>query len=132
MITDWSKPLLDGAMGPGSASQYLLQADQAGGGAVQDQFEDSRLRICRNKQQDILVYGPPQERGADGRAFTGFFRYLRDSMEDTKSEGYREYMMQYMSATLCPTCRGQAAEAGVAGGDDRWRAVRSADFTRCR
>jgi excinuclease ABC subunit A len=24
-ITDWSKPLLDGAMGPGSASQYLLR-----------------------------------------------------------------------------------------------------------
>ncbi|MBW8748540.1 MAG: excinuclease ABC subunit A, partial [Acidobacteria bacterium] len=24
-ITDWSKPLLDGAMGPGSASQYLLK-----------------------------------------------------------------------------------------------------------
>ncbi len=24
-ITDWSKPLLDGAMGPGSASTYLLR-----------------------------------------------------------------------------------------------------------
>ena len=26
VITDWSKPLLDGALGPGSASQYLHQA----------------------------------------------------------------------------------------------------------
>ena len=28
VITDWSKPLLDGAMGPGSASQYLLKTHQ--------------------------------------------------------------------------------------------------------
>ncbi len=25
VITDWSKPLLDGALGPGSASQYLIR-----------------------------------------------------------------------------------------------------------
>jgi len=28
VITDWSKPLLDGALGPGSASQYLLKLIQ--------------------------------------------------------------------------------------------------------
>ncbi len=28
VITDWSKPLLDGGLGPGSASQYLLKLIQ--------------------------------------------------------------------------------------------------------
>jgi len=32
---------------------------------------------------------------------------LRDGLEDAKSEGYREYMMQFMSASQCPTCRGK-------------------------
>jgi excinuclease ABC subunit A len=38
--------------------------------------------------------------------FHGIFHWLRDTLEDTKSEGYREYMMQFMSATECPKCHG--------------------------
>jgi excinuclease ABC subunit A len=30
VITDWSKPLLDGGLGPGSSSQYLAQAHPSG------------------------------------------------------------------------------------------------------
>ncbi len=39
--------------------------------------------------------------------FHGIFAYLRSNLEETKSEGYREYMMQYMSATTCPRCHGR-------------------------
>ena len=39
--------------------------------------------------------------------FHGILNWLRDTLEDTKSEGYREYMMQYMSATECPRCHGR-------------------------
>ena len=52
------------------------------------------------------MYGPPK--GEVGRTgFHGIFAYLRANLEETKSEGYREYMMQYMSATTCPTCEGR-------------------------
>jgi len=104
-ITDWSKPLLDGAMGPGSASQYLLRmiklAAEKYGIKLQQPFAD-----LTKAQQDLLLYGPPREEiGRTG--FHGVIPWLRDTLEDTKSEGYREYMMQYMSATECPRCHGK-------------------------
>ena len=104
-ITDWSKPLLDGAMGPGSSSQYLLRLIKLAAEKykinLKKPFED-----LTEDQQKLLLYGPP--RGETARTgFHGILSYLRDSLEDTKSEGYREYMMQYMSATDCPVCKGQ-------------------------
>ena len=58
------------------------------------------------EHQDLLLYGPP--RGEGGRTgFHGIFSYLRDNLDETKSEGYREYMMQYMSASECPRCHGR-------------------------
>ena len=58
------------------------------------------------EQRHLLLYGPPA--GEAGRTgFHGIFAYLRSNLEETKSDGYREYMMQYMSATLCPKCKGR-------------------------
>jgi excinuclease ABC subunit A len=105
VITDWSKPLLDGGLGPGSASQYLIKLIHVAAARydidLKTPFED-----LPNKQQHILVYGPPRTE-APKTGFHGILSFLRDGMEDAKSDGYREYMMQYMSATLCPTCRGK-------------------------
>ncbi len=104
-ITDWSKPLLDGAMGPGSGSQYLLKLIKL----AADKYKmDLKLPFSQlaKQQQDLLLYGPPaNEVGRTG--FHGIFAYLRANLEETKSEGYREYMMQYMSATSCPRCQGR-------------------------
>jgi excinuclease ABC subunit A len=104
-ITDWSKPLLDGAMGPGSGSAYLLRL-------IKLAAEKYKIDIKRPfsdlnaDQQNLFLYGPPRsEAGRTG--FHGIFNYLRANLEDTKSEGYREYMMQYMSATVCPVCKGR-------------------------
>jgi len=103
-ITDWSKPLLDGAMGPGSSSQYLLKLIKL----AADKYKiDLKLPFSElsKEQQDLLLYGPPRnEVGRTG--FHGIFNWLRDTLEDTKSEGYRDYMMQFMSATECPACHG--------------------------
>ena len=104
-ITDWSKPLLDGAMGPGSGSAYLLRLIKLFAEKykinIKQPFED-----LTPEQQHLFLYGPPRnEAGRTG--FHGIFNYLRANLEDTKSEGYREYMMQYMSATLCPVCKGR-------------------------
>ncbi|MES2393918.1 MAG: excinuclease ABC subunit UvrA [Acidobacteriota bacterium] len=104
-ITDWSKPLLDGAMGPGSASQYLLKLIKL---AAEKYKINLRLPFSDlpKEQQDLLLYGPPREQvGRTG--FHGILAWLRDTLEDTKSEGYREYMMQYMSASVCPICHGK-------------------------
>ncbi len=104
-ITDWSKPLLDGAMGPGSGSAYLLRLIKL--------FADKQkinlklpFQDLPESQQKLLLYGP--SRADAGRTgFHGIFGYLRDSMEESKSDSFREYYMQYMSATECPACNGR-------------------------
>jgi excinuclease ABC subunit A len=104
-ITDWSKPLLDGAMGPGSASQYLLRLIKLAAEKYKININQPFEKLTQ-EQQNLFLYGPPK--GEAGRTgFHGIFAYLRANLEDTKSEGYREYMMQYMSATTCPRCQGR-------------------------
>jgi excinuclease ABC subunit A len=105
VITDWNKPLLDGGLGPGSASQYLLKLIHLAAERYKIDlsvpFED-----LPPKQQHILVYGPPKGEGPR-TGFHGILAYLRDSITEARSEGYREYMMNFMSATPCPACRGK-------------------------
>src|SRR5665213_955071 len=105
VITDWSKPLLDGGLGPGSASQYLLKLIHLAADRydidLKLPFEDLPVR-----QQHILVYGPPKNE-APRTGFHGILTYLRDTIEEARSDGYRDYMMNFMSATPCPVCRGK-------------------------
>ncbi|MFP5235795.1 MAG: excinuclease ABC subunit UvrA [Acidobacteriota bacterium] len=105
VITDWSKPLLDGGLGPGSASQYLLRlinlAAQKYDIDLKKPFED-----LPPKQQHILVYGPPKTE-TSRTGFHGILSFLRDTIDEARSDGYREYMMNFMSATPCPACRGK-------------------------
>ena len=105
VITDWSKPLLDGGLGPGSASQYLLKLIHL----AADRYKiDLKLPFedLPPKQQHILVYGPPKGE-APRTGFHGILAYLRDTIDEARSDGYREYMMNFMSATPCPVCRGK-------------------------
>ncbi len=105
VITDWSKPLLDGGLGPGSSSQYLIKLMQLAATRykidLKVPFED-----LPPKQQHILVYGPPKGE-APRTGFHGILAYLRDNVEEARSDSYREYMMSYMSAVPCPVCRGK-------------------------
>jgi excinuclease ABC subunit A len=105
VITDWSKPLLDGGLGPGSASQYLLRLINL----ASDRYDIDLKKPFEDlppKQQHILVYGPPKGE-APRTGFHGILNYLRDSIDEARSDGYREYMMNFMSATPCPACRGK-------------------------
>jgi excinuclease ABC subunit A len=104
VIIDWSKPLLDGGLGPCSSSQYLLKLIHL----AADRFEiDLKLPFedLPPRQQHLLVYGPPKNE-APRTGFHGILTYLRDSIE-AAPEAYRESMMAYMSATPCPVCRGK-------------------------
>ena len=104
VITDWSKPLLDG-LGPGSTSQYLLKLINLAADRykidLKTPFEELPV-----KQQHLLVYGPPKGE-APRTGFHGILSFLRDSIDEARSDSYRESMMAYMSATPCPVCRGK-------------------------
>jgi excinuclease ABC subunit A len=105
VIADWSKPLLDGALGPGSASQHLIRilqlAAEAYGFSLTTPFEQ-----LPRKTQNLILYGPERDEKKKG-GFLGVFAYLRQAMEESSSEAYRDWLLDHMSATTCPACHGQ-------------------------
>jgi excinuclease ABC subunit A len=104
VITDWSKPLLDGGLGPGSASQYLLKLVNLAAQKYKIDLNQPFEKLTE-KQQTLLLYGPPKNE-APRTGFHGILAYLRDWTRDIKSEEGREYMLKYMSASVCPVCKG--------------------------
>ncbi|MGA8154456.1 MAG: excinuclease ABC subunit UvrA [Terriglobales bacterium] len=104
VIVDWSKPLLDGGLGPGSASQNLIHMLQitatAHGFNLSMPFEKFPEKI-----QNLLLYGEAGKGGKTG--FVGILAYLKRVLEESTSDGYRDFLLDYMSATECPACHGQ-------------------------
>ncbi len=92
-------------MGPGSASQYLLRLIKLAADKYKIDIRKPFDQLT-TEQQNLFLYGPPKGEGSR-TGFHGIFAYLRSNLKDSKSEGYREYMMQYMSATTCPRCHGK-------------------------
>jgi excinuclease ABC subunit A len=104
VIVDWSKPLLDGGLGPGSASQNLIHmlqiAATAHGLDLSTPFEK-----FPEKARNLLLFGEAGKGGKTG--FGGILAYLKRVLEESTSEGYRDFLLDYMSATECPACHGQ-------------------------
>ena len=104
VINDWSKPLLEGGLGPGSASQNLIHQVKIVGAAygidLSTPFEKLPDRI-----QNLLLSGEPEKRGKTG--FLGVFGYLKNALNESSSETYRDWLMEHMSATECPACQGK-------------------------
>jgi len=105
IIVDWSKPLLDGALGPGSGSSYLQRMVDIVAAAykldITTPFEKFPAKI-----QNLLLYGP-DEKEAPRLGFRGVLGFLKQNLEESTSESYREWMLSYMSATKCPVCQGK-------------------------
>ncbi len=104
IIADENKPLLKGALGPGAASHYLARLIEL---AAQHYNIDlgRPFKQLADKQQHILLYGP--DRGETSRTgFHGILAFLRDSLDEVHSDSHREWMMNYMTASLCPACQG--------------------------
>ncbi len=105
IIVDWSKPLLDGALGPGSGSanlQHMLQiAAEAAGIDLNTAFEQ-----LPSKAQNYLLYGA-ERNGGSRIGWRGIIAFLRSTMDEATSESYREWLLNYMSATDCPVCHGR-------------------------
>ncbi len=111
VIADWSKPLLDGGLGPGSASQNLIHQLQitaaAHGFDLATPFEKFPDKI-----QNLLLYGEAGKNGAEtGKnrktGFRGILGYLKLMVDESTSDTYREFLLDYMSATKCPVCQGK-------------------------
>ena len=104
VIVDWSKPLLDGGLGPGSSSQNLIRSLQlvvlAYGFDLTTPFEKFPDKI-----QNLLLYGEPQRGGKTG--FLGVLGHLKQNLEASTSDTYREYLLDFMSATECSVCHGK-------------------------
>jgi excinuclease ABC subunit A len=121
VITDWTRPLFDGGLGPGSASAILKRtlelAAYAHGFNLETPFEKFPV-----KTQNLLLYGyppigapgysapdAPKPKGKvdKGFRFQGVLKFLDRNFEESNSDTYREWMTQYMSATLCSVCHGK-------------------------
>jgi len=104
IIVDWSKPLLDGGLGPGSGSQnlqHMLQiASAAHGIDLSTPFEK-----FPEKTQNLLLYGEAGKGGKTG--FKGILGCLKQNLEESNSDSYREWLLEFMSATQCPACHGK-------------------------
>jgi excinuclease ABC subunit A len=104
VIVDWSKPILDGGLGPGSASQNLVRSIQlvvqAYGFNLATPFEKFPDKI-----QNLLLNGEPQRGGKTG--FLGILGHLKQNLESSTSDNYREYLLDFMSATECSVCQGK-------------------------
>src|SRR5467141_2073633 len=120
IINDWSRPLFDGGLGPGSGSAILKRTLELGAYAhgfdLETPFEKFPARI-----QNMLLYGYPPSNARAGEKesagkksktdkgfrFPGILKFLERNFEESNSDTYREWITQYMSATLCGTCHGR-------------------------
>ena len=122
VVVDWTRPLFDGGLGPGSGSAILKRtlelAAYAHGFHLDTPFEKYPARV-----QNLLLYGHPPAGGRNtpaektakgasssaekGFRFQGILKFLERNFEESNSDSYREWMTQYMSATTCSECLGR-------------------------
>ena len=105
VVVDWSKPLMDGALGPGSGSTYLQRMVEIVGAAHKIDLSTPFEKLPQ-KFQTLLLYGP-DEKEAPKLGFRGVLGFLKQNIEESTSETYRDWLLSYMSATKCPVCQGK-------------------------
>ncbi len=105
IILDWSKPLFEGGLGPGSGSSFLQRTLKLA--AYAHKFDlDAPFDKLPRRAQNLILGG----NSADGPApkllhFHGVLGYLEQSLEESTSDSYREWLTQYMSPAPCAACR---------------------------
>jgi excinuclease ABC subunit A len=106
VIVDWSRPLLEGGLGPGAGSSAiqrgLMRAAEHYGFNLKTPFERLPVKI-----QNLILFGrnPGQPKAAS--VFPGVLPLLERWYGETTSENHREWFGQYMSAVPCPKCQGK-------------------------
>src|SRR4051794_11876313 len=104
IIVDWSKPLLEGGLGPGSGSGNLTRmlpvVAAAHNFSLSTPFEKFPEKI-----QNLLLFGEAGKGSKTG--FPGIVGHLKQVLDESTSDNYREYLLDYMSASECPACHGK-------------------------
>jgi excinuclease ABC subunit A len=126
VIVDWSRPLFEGGLGPGSGSVFLRRNLELGALAHGFDLSIPFEKFPREVQNLILYGNPPSNaksngggsaRGAraakaagktlPGLHFQGVVGFLESNFEESESDTYRDWITQYMSPNLpgwrCPT-----------------------------
>src|SRR5689334_18613503 len=101
----WYKPLPDGALGTGSGTSNMQRMVVIVGATYQLGPATPAEKLPA-KIQTRLLYGP-EEKEAPKLGFRGELVLLKQNMEEATSEGYRDWLLGYMSATTCPACHGR-------------------------
>jgi excinuclease ABC subunit A len=97
VIVDPSKPLLDGALGPGANSEWM-QREIAQGAKPLNLNLSKPFEKLTPKAQEQLLWG--------GSGFPGILQMLQKNY-DQGSDTYREWLMDFMSPLECKDCGGR-------------------------
>ncbi|HVB98723.1 MAG TPA: excinuclease ABC subunit UvrA, partial [Candidatus Dormibacteraeota bacterium] len=103
VVVDWTRPLLEGGLGPGSGSSFLRRALEAA--AKEHGFDlKAPFEKLSRRAQNLVLYG---DRGKErGPKFAGVIGYLEENLDGTGSENYRDWLGEYMSPSTCAVCGG--------------------------
>ena len=107
IIVDWSKPLFEGGLGPGSSSAHLQRTLKIAAAAFDFDLDEPFEQLPK-KVQNLILYGNPQNGGSSKELnFQGVLAHLESNLGESRSDGYREWLTQYMSPSLCTACHGR-------------------------
>jgi excinuclease ABC subunit A len=105
VISDWSKPLFEGGLGPGSGSSFLQRTLKLAAFAHKFDLSVPFEKLPR-RTQNLILHGNSAEGPAPKLVFfQGVLGYLDQSFEEATSDTYREWLTQYMSPAPCAVCR---------------------------
>jgi excinuclease ABC subunit A len=97
VIVDYSKPLLEGGLGPGASSGYMSHWLNEAARVLNIKLATPFGEFPKKTQKLLLE-------GTDG--FPGILKILEQAFEEA-SEGYRDWLTEYMSPIECADCRGK-------------------------
>ncbi len=104
VISDWSKPLFEGGLGPGSGSSFLQRTLKLAAFAHKFDLSVPFEKLPRRTQNLILHGNSAQGPAPKLMFFQGVLGYLDQSFEEATSDGYREWLTRYMSPAPCAVC----------------------------
>jgi excinuclease ABC subunit A len=104
VIVDWTKPIFEGGLGPGSGSASLQRTLRLA--AAAHAFDlDAPFESLSRKAQNLILHGNPAKNpSVKGLNFEGVIGHLESSLAESNSDTYREWLTQYMSPAPCAVC----------------------------
>jgi excinuclease ABC subunit A len=97
VITDASKPLLEGALGPGAGSSLVIHRVQEAAKTLKIKLKTPWEKLTREAREKLL---------SGSGEFTGILPILQEIYKDASAD-YREWLTDYMSPVTCTACGGK-------------------------